>query len=216
MKRFTFLMAIVLMIANETEAKKIEGKVLFKNDTLDVIFKIPVNIFSKEINFEKLQYKIKYIDSAKNTVVIKSNQAEEIRFLYQDKEVRMLSRYTNYRLRNVFTNNHKVFLKLEIDGKIKLFRYYQTESSPVMYNSSSDLITEGISNQVDRCFLQKGSQELIRIKGLTFRKDMMEYFSDCNEVFQKIENRKYGKKDIETIVNYYNSYCLNNQSMRTN
>jgi hypothetical protein len=216
MKRFTFLIVIVLMIANETEAKKIEGKVLFKNDTLDVIFKIPINIFSKEINFEKLQYKIKYIDSAKNTVVIKSNQAEEIRFLYQDEEVRMLSRYTNDRLENVFSNNYKIFLKLEIDGKIKLFKYYQTESSPVMYNSSSDLITEGISYQVDKCFLQKDSQELIRIKGLTFRKDMMEYFSDCHDVFQKIENKEYRKKDIETIVNYYNSYCINKEFMRTN
>lgn len=209
MKRFSFWIVFVLILANEAEAKKIDGKIFFKNDTLEVIFKIPINIFSKEINFEKLQYKIKYFDSAKNMVVIKPDQAEEIRFFYQAEEVRMLSRYSTRRLKSAFSKNYKIFLKLEIDGNIKLFKYYHTESSPLMYNSSSELITEGISYQVDKCFLQKGSQELAKIKGLTFRKDMMEYFNDCSELSQKIENKEYRKKDIESIVNYYNSYFLN-------
>jgi len=71
MKIFPLLIVIVLMIANKIEAKKIGGKVIFINDTLDVIFKIPIYIFSKEINFEKLQYKIKYFDSTGDLVVIK-------------------------------------------------------------------------------------------------------------------------------------------------
>jgi len=203
------LIVIVLMLANITEAKKIEGKIYFINDTLDVILKIPINVFSKEIYYEKLQYNIKYYDSAKNKVVIKPDQVEEIRFIYQDEEVRMLSRYSTLRLESVFSKNYKIFLKLQIDGKLKLFKYYHTESSPVIYNSSSEVMNEGFSNQVDKAILQKGDEELVRIKALTFRRDMMEYFSDCQEISQKIGNKGYRKKDIETIVNFYNSYCAN-------
>jgi hypothetical protein len=211
MKIFPLLIVIVLMIANKIEAKKIGGKVIFMNDTLDVIFKIPIYIFSKEINFEKLQYKIKYFDSTRDLVVIKPEQAEEIRFLYRNEEVRMLSRDSRHIIKSVISNKSKIFLKLEIDGMIKLFTYYNTESSPVMHNSSSELITEGISYQVDKCIIQKENQELVRINRLTFRKNMMEYFSDCPDISKKIADREYRKKDIETIVNHYNSYYANKE-----
>jgi hypothetical protein len=211
MNRFPLLVVLVLTIVNKVEPKNIEGIVIFKNDTLDVIFKIPINIFSKGINFEKLQYKIKYFDSSRDLVVIKPEQAEEIRFLYNNEEVRMLSRDSRHILKSVFSNKGMIFLKLEIDGIIKLFTYYHAESSPVTYNSSSELITEGISYQVDKCFLQKDNQELVRINGLTFRKDMTEYFSDCPDISKKIEFREYRKKDIQTIVNNYNSYYANKE-----
>lgn len=209
MKRFPFLIVIVLMIAIKTEAKKIEGEILFKNDTLDVIFKIPINLFSKEINYEKLQYKIKYSDSTGNKFAIKPDQANEIRFIYKNEEVRILSRYNSLRLGNIFSMNKKIFLKLEIDGKLKMFKYYFTESSPVMYNSSSEVTTGGYSHSEDKYILQKGEEELVRLKGLTFRKDMMEYFIDCHELSKKIQSKEYRKKDIETIVSYYNSNCEN-------
>jgi hypothetical protein len=209
MKRLPFLIVIVLMIAIKTEAKKIEGEILFKNDTLDVIFKIPINLFSKEINYEKLQYKIKYSDSTGNKFAIKPDQANEIRFIYKNEEVRILSRYNSLRLGNIFSMNKKIFLKLEIDGKLKMFKYYFTESSPVMYNSSSEVTTGGYSHSEDKYILQKGEEELVRLKGLTFRKDMMEYFIDCHELSKKIQSKEYRKKDIETIVSYYNSNCEN-------
>lgn len=174
-----------------------------------MIFKIPINLFSKEINYEKLQYKIKYSDSTGNKFAIKPDQANEIRFIYKNEEVRILSRYNSLRLGNIFSMNKKIFLKLEIDGKLKMFKYYFTESSPVMYNSSSEVTTGGYSHSEDKYILQKGEEELVRLKGLTFRKDMMEYFIDCHELSKKIQSKEYRKKDIETIVCYYNSNCEN-------
>jgi len=209
MKKISFLIILGLILSIETEAKKLEGKILFDNDAVHVKFFIPVNVFSKEINYEKLQYKIKYFDSTGNKFVIKPDQAVEVRFIYKNEEVRILSRYNSLRLGNVFSVNQRIFLKLEIDGKLKMFKYYYTESSLMMYNSSSEVTTGGYSYQVDKYILQKGSQELVKVKDLTFRKDMMEYFKDCPDLSQMIERKEYRKRDLKKIVSYYNSNCSN-------
>jgi hypothetical protein len=103
--------------------------------------------------------------------------------------------------------NHHVFLKLEIDGKLKLFKYYFTENSPVMYNSSKNVTTGGYSFTADRYILQKSDEEIFMPRDLTFRKDMMKYFQNCPELFLKIENKEYRKKDLKIVVCYYNSNC---------
>ena len=209
MSKTGLLIVIGFMLTFKVDAKRLEGKLLLEHDTLNVTFKIPVSLFTQEINFEKLQRRIKYFDSTGNKVVIRPDQAEEIRFFYNHEEIRMLSRFSPYRLNDLFSKNHYYFLKLEIDGKLKLFRYYYTENSPEVYDASSDVITGGQSYSASRYILQKLSEEIYMPKNLTFRKDLMEYFQDCPELSMKIENREYRKTDLETIVRFYNSYCTN-------
>jgi hypothetical protein len=55
--------------------------------------------------------------------------------------------------------------------------------------------------------LQKGNGELKRPKGLTFKKDMINYFSDCPKLVEKIESKDFRKDDLESIVRFYNSNC---------
>ena len=62
MRKIVILITIVLILTFKLEAKKIEGKIFFANDTIDVTFNIPIKFFTQEPNYEKLQYKVKYFD----------------------------------------------------------------------------------------------------------------------------------------------------------
>jgi hypothetical protein len=207
MRKIVILITIGLILTFNLEAKKIEGKIFFADGTVDVTFNIPIKFFTQEPNYEKLQYKVKYFDSTGKKFVLRPDNAKEIQFKYDFENVRMLSRYNSLGLGNIFSMSTNIFLKLEIDGKLKLFKYYYTQSSPGWYNASTGAITGGYSYSVERYILQKGYGELKRPKSLTFRKDMVEYFSDCPSLVKKIESKDFRKNELEFIVNYYNSNC---------
>lgn len=201
------MIVIGLIFSFKSEAKKIEGKIFFENDTLDVIFNIPIKFFTQEPNYEKLQYKVKYYDSTGKIIVIQPDNANEIQFTYNFEDVRMLSRNNSLGLGNAFSRSRSIFLKLEIEGKLKLFNYYYTQYAAGTYNASSGMMTGGYAYGVERYILQKENGELKRPKGLTFKKDMIEYFSDCPALVEKIESKDFRKNDLEFIVSFYNSNC---------
>lgn len=207
MKRIGLLIIIGLILSFKSEAKKIEGKILFENDTISVTFNIPIKFFSQEPNFEKLQYKVKYFDSEGNKIIIRPDQAKEIQFSYVFENIRMISRHNSLGLGNIFSKSSNIFLRLEADGNLKLFNYYYTQSSPGMYNGATGTMTGGYSYSVEGFILQKGDGELKRPKGLTFKKDMIEYFSDCPALVEKIENKVFRKNDMAAIVTFYNTNC---------
>ena len=207
MRKLFSLIIIGLVCSLNAEAKKIEGKIILDHDTIDVIFNIPFKFFAQEPNYEKLQYKVKFYDSTGKRGVIRPDHAKEIRFKLYGKDIRMLSRHQSSGMGNVFSTNYKLFLKLEIDGKLQLFNYYQTNSSPGMYNAGTGMMSGGHSYTTERYVLQKENGELKRPRGLTFKKDMVNYFQDCPELAQKIENKEFRKADMESLVHYYNSNC---------
>jgi hypothetical protein len=207
MNRICLLIVIALIFTLKSEAKKIEGKILFESDTLDVIFNIPIKFFTQEPNYEKLQYKVKYYDSTGKIIVIRPDIANEIQFTYNFEDVRMLSRNNSLGLGNAFSRSRSIFLKLEIDGKLKLFNYYYTQYAAGTYNASAGMMSGGYAYSVERYILQKENGELKRPKGLTFKKDMIDYFSDCPALVEKIESKDFRKNDLEFIVSFYNSNC---------
>jgi len=208
MKKIVLLILLGLFV-NKLYAKKVEGQIITQNDTINVTFNIPMKLFTQEPNYERLQYRIKYYDSLNQKKILRPDQAKEIRFLHKNEEIRMLSRYNSLGFSSFFSMNSNIFLKLEIDGELKLFNYYYSENSPEMYNSATNTFTGANSYSIERYILQKGNGELKRPKRLMFRKDMMEYFSDCPELSQKIEMKELRKKDLEAIIRFY---CLNCQN----
>ena len=206
MRKLIFLF-IGLIVGFNLNAKKIEGKIILEKDTLDVIFKIPFKLLAQEPNYEKLQVKVKYYDSNGNKIVLRPDDAKEIQFNDGYEDVRMLSRYNSLYLGSIFSTSTNIFLKIEIDGKLKLFNYYYTQSSGGMYNGATGTMTGGYSYSVEKYILQKGELELKRTKGLMFRKDMVEYFGDCPELSKKIQEKEFRKDDMQAIVRFYNNNC---------
>lgn len=209
MRKMILLTIVGLIFTLNSEAKRIKGEIFYENDTISVTLKIPMKLFTNEPNYETLQNKVKYFDSSGIKKILKPDQAKEVRFVYEAENIRMISSINSLKLGNVFSNNSNIFLKLEIDGPIKLFNYYYSQTSPGMYDGPNGMVSVGFTFNVEKYVLQKGNGELKRYKGLTFRKDMMEHFKDCPELLKKIENKEFRKNDIESIVEYYNTYFNN-------
>jgi len=208
MRKLVLLVTIGLLSSITLNAKKINGEIIFENDTVEVMFKIPFKFFTQEPNYEKLQVKVKYYNSDGTKVILRPDDAKEIRFNDGYEDIRMLSRYNSLGIGSIFSTSSNIFLRLEIDGNVKLFSYYYTQSSGGMYNGATGTMTGGYSYSVEKYILQKGELELKRTKGLMFRKDMVEYFSDCPELAEKIKEKEFRKGDMISIVRFYNNHCI--------
>ncbi len=197
---------MALMVLCKLEARKMEGKIIYQTDTVDVVFNIPVKLFSGEPNFQRLQYKVKYYNKAGKQQALKPHEAIEIQFKFGNENIRMLSRDYSMGMMNPFSFQDRIFLKLDIDGELKLFNYYYTSQTPGTVNASG-VMTGGLSYSDDHYLLQKGDGEIKSPRGLAFKKDMAEYFSDCPALVEKIQDKEFRKKDLEFIVQFYNTIC---------
>ena len=210
MKKIYLLLVIGLLTSPiQLLAKKVEGKIIFENDTLEVVFDIPTNIFTKQPDYEKLQYRVKYVDSEGKKMVLKSDKAKEIQFKIGEENVRMLSRINTLGSGMLFSTNRNIFLKLEDDGILKLFKFFYTQRNTTMPNSPTGVMMGGSSYSQETYMLQKGEGELKKPKFLSFKKDMAAYLSDCPSMVEKIEIKDFRYNDIPSMVEYYNSNCGN-------
>ncbi|MFK7901007.1 MAG: hypothetical protein AB8B61_09645 [Cyclobacteriaceae bacterium] len=206
MKKLYFFV-VVLVLTQKVEAKKLQGQIYYMLDTVTVTMNIPINFLTKEPNYQSLQNKLKYIDSEGVKKILRPTEASEIRFDYNSESIRMLSRKNTLEWSNVFFSNTNIFLKLEIDGELQLFNYYSTQSSPGMYNGASGMMTGGFSHRTHNLILQKSNEELNQPFWLSFKDDMMEYFKGCPDLSDKIKHKEFRKKDLRSIVTYYNTNC---------
>ena len=119
----------------------------------------------------------------------------------------MLSRFNSIFLGSIFSSNQYIFLKLEVDGVVKLFNYYFRQSSGGMYNGATGM-TNGVGSYAANDYiLQKDTGDLISVHGISFRDDMSIFFKQCPALVDKIKDKTYRMKDMKTIVRYYNSSC---------
>jgi hypothetical protein len=114
MKKPILILLLVLISSIQLLAIKKEGKIFYENHTIDVIFEIPLRLFSQGPNFKNMQRKMQYYDSLGNKKVLKPEQAKEIRFYYKNAEVRMLSRKNTLRIEDIYSLRSNIFLKLEL------------------------------------------------------------------------------------------------------
>jgi hypothetical protein len=141
-QKFTLLAAAVLVFTSAS-ARKIPGKIVDgQGIAIDVIFKIPFKFLSSEVNYEKIQYRIAYYDASGSKKLLRPSDAREIVFKYDNEDVRMLSRPDNLHSK-LFSSDTHIFLRLLIDGKMKLFNYYYTQTSPGFYDGSTGAMSGG-------------------------------------------------------------------------
>ena len=196
-KIFFFLIFFVSVHASAI-AKKIEGVIIFENGTeRTVTFKIPFRLLASHADYEKLQHRVKFFDKGEK-LVLRPGEASEFRFTHQNETIRMVS-ISGSGLEGIFARNNAIFLKLEIDGPLRLFRFFATRTGGG-YNAT-------YTYQSAEYYLQKGNGPLKRPKGISFRKDMMDYLSDCPTVADKIHDKDFKRRDLEVIVMFYNKNC---------
>ncbi len=192
MKIFFIVLFLFFSITLSSRADEMKGIIIYKNDTLNVTFDMPINLFSGDVHYRKVQEKVKFIDSSGKKQVLRPSDAKEIIFDYYGKKIRMISVFSP---NTDISQNEKIFLKIIIDDYLKMYIYHYYQGGQYGGPSTANL-------------LQKGDSLLKWPKNVFFRKDMVEYFSDCKELAEKIENKEYKDDDIEEIVKFYNSKCI--------
>jgi len=201
------LIAVLVVVSLQGYGKKVPGTIIARGESRNVTLDIKVDWLAGEANFERLQYKIKYYDETGKKQILRPVDADEVIFDYEGQEVRMISCTNSLYNVDIFSSSAKIFLKLEIDGPLRLYRFYYKQSSPGFYNGAAGGYTGGATYTVDNFVFQKGRGPLKQSRGSGWRKDMREYFSDCPSLAQQIENKDLGKREIEAIVMYYNNNC---------
>jgi len=198
MKKIIFCILIIHVFSvGYLKAENFEGFIITKNnDTLKATFDIPVLLFTKKIQFERIQSSIKVFDKNNESRKLNPKLVKEIVFTYQNKKVRMISKHTKIEEDSVY-----IFYRLLIDGKLKLYKYYYYVASPGMNGMV------GFGGVASDFILEKEGGKLFSPRSLSFRKDMNEYITDCGELMKKINDRVYGRDALEKIVTEYNNKC---------
>jgi hypothetical protein len=178
-----------------------QGQIITAEDTIDVVFAIPVKLPDSLPDYEKLQRRFIYNDAAGKQVRVTPRHAKEIRFAYNSETIRMIS--TNKLVLDSASMSGYTFLKLDIDGTLKLYTYYYTSRSVEM-DVGAIKIPPYSSNGQKKIFSKREGEFIIP---RFFIIDMKHYLSDCPELVSKIQNKDFERGDEDSIVNFYNDTC---------
>ena len=200
--------AAVCLSFTSAEARKIPGQIVDRDGKVkEVTLRIPFKFLRAKPDFESLQARIVYFDASGQRQVLRPDDAREISFELKGQEVRMLSVINSLGAgAAMFGRNVNIFLHLKVDGKLKLFTYYETHTSGMAGGSVNGGYMQNQYTQ-DYDVLQLGDNEPMQPRGLSFRKDMAAYLADCPAVTNLIESRDLKRRDIELIVLMYNEKC---------
>lgn len=202
------LLTLVFLLSTNSQAKKNPGFYINKDgDTVYVKFNVAVSLFRQEAKIDRIQEKIRFYDSLNNTHYLKPEHASEVVIISSEDTIRMLSRANNLGLGS-FLSRNGIFLRLIKDGKLKLFKYYESKSSAPGYNHSTNTMSGGYTYETQCYVLQKDNEPLFRtMNPVSFGNDMANYLSECPELVIKIEQKQYQKNDVPLIVDEYNKKC---------
>lgn len=130
MKSKILLSLLSIIIFNNVQAIEVKGILITKEDTSKVTYIIPLKLIEQRPDYYSMQSKIIYINNEGEKIKVKPDQAEEVRFTINSKQIRMIS--TPNTVGKLIALNKNIFLKLErelYDGRIKIFNYYHFEGT---------------------------------------------------------------------------------------
>ncbi len=204
--RISFVIVVFVFLSAHADARKVHGFIVAGAEKREVTFEVRVPLFANEPNFERTQYKIRYYDERGNLQTLKPTDADEISFDYEGMEVRMISVENTIGAGGFLLRPKRIFLKLEIDGPLRLYRYYYKTQTGGSYNPATGY-SGGATYTVEDLIFQKGNGPLKQPRTMGWRNDMLEYFSDCPNVRSLIENKALRRSEMESITRMYNSSC---------
>ncbi|PHS67267.1 MAG: hypothetical protein COB12_03705 [Flavobacterium sp.] len=94
-----------------------------------------------------------------------------------------------------------------ISGKVSLYQRSQTN-----FNAPTGMGMSSNSTSLSYYVIKEGQNIAKYLKGNNidygrFKTNAIKFFSDCESLVKKIKNKKYKRKHLEDIVNYYNENC---------
>ena len=205
-------LAATLFFSFNAYGIKTPGTIISNGTSRDVTFDIKLPLIGGEPSFESLQYKVPYFDEEGKRRTLRPDDADEIRFKLGGIEIRMVSCEKTLGVGHLLSTASKIFLHLEVDGAVRIYRYYLKEKTPGSLSGGGGINTQHDIDYfyLDNIILQKGDGPLKQPRGLGWKKEMMEIFGDCPALSELIEGKEMRRDDVESMVLYYNKTCAGN------
>jgi hypothetical protein len=199
MQKILLVVVMTLLCHTTTFARLVQGYFInLTDDTVKVKFDIPIAPPNTP-NVRLIHFGVRFLDSNGQERELKPHQAKEFCFQYNNETTRLISRIDHLNLEKKLFKKNKtyVFLKLEVEGKLRLYSFYYTQHVNMDFSYESKFM-----------IFQKGSGLLYLPKRTGFRKALMKYLVDCPDVYQRLKLKMYGKGDELEIVKDYNDKCI--------
>lgn len=210
MKKIVFLILCVVATL-QLSARKIVGKIVFEDRTITTTLRIPIMAIPYTPNLEELQRRVRYRGENGKWKTLRPKQAKAFSFSWEGQEYRMVS-HTNLPFRLKSLGRKYVFLKLESDGPLKLFTFFDNSNIQAANPTVADQNIVPVNpfydyDQSVHLVLQKEDGSLKCPKTIGFRKDMQGYLNECPVVTDQIESKSLRKRHLYEIVDLYNQNC---------
>jgi hypothetical protein len=184
-----------------TELKELPAQLKNKGGkTEEVKIQLTVGAVDGQLDMDKLQKEVTYTNAKGEKKTVSADDVSLVTFTYDSVEYRMLSCPNKLKLEAGSSTPKYIFLKLEVDGtRLRLLRYYQVSTSKINGNELKSVSRKYV--------LRKSNDTYLMPEIKDFKKDMTEFFSDCQGLVFKLSKNQFVKKDMVQIANFYNSEC---------
>lgn len=204
MKHFIF---VLLFVSNFSFSKNIEGYyILTNNKKVTKVFDIPVGLTTDEVNFQAIQFVLKYYDEDNK------KQKLDLEFIYEVGFEHNGEKFVLRKLRNEL----ELGSNLISDKRYILLRLIKEDIiSEYSFSGTGYIVSaNGFGVSGGGSFYNYGSVILVKKDGTmvdpsigSFRKKMTEFFSDCPVLVDKIKNKVYKRSQLDQVIEFYKVNC---------
>ncbi|MGB0861560.1 MAG: hypothetical protein ACPG19_01860 [Saprospiraceae bacterium] len=199
MQKIYLIVVFTLLCHTSTFARFVQGYFInLTDDTLKVQFDIPISQTNTP-DIRSIHFGVHFLDPNDIERELKPHQAKEVCFQYNNEMTRLISHIDHLNLEKKIFKKKKtyVFLKLEVEGNLRLYSFYYTQHVNMDFSYKSKFM-----------IFQKKQGLLYLPKRMGFRKAMMKYLEDCPKVYERLKLKMYGKGDEIEITEDYNEKCV--------
>ncbi len=209
MNKNVILTLLFICFAITSFAAKIKGCFITNSgDTIHVVFRIPVGLFARTPNYEKLQWKITWFDSLNQAQTLRPGEVREYCFEYKSTPVRMVSMTNSLQASpSGFRHDQDIFLRLIIDGKLRLFKFYDYSGYVENNPESPDPILKETPGSIEIFLLQKSGGKVFQPGKNDFGESLRDYLSECPMVVESINSSTCRGDDLYKLVEMFNEVC---------
>jgi hypothetical protein len=191
-------MFFLAALSQQAHALKVKGYYLDNQlDTNFVSFEIPI-VPPNKVDVLRLHDGLTFFDSNDNERALKPHQAKAFFFTYDDVDYHFVAcqDYLNLSKKLVKSASTYLFLRLEVEGSMRLFSYTYTQHVGIDFSYPTTMMVYKRKN--DLFFVPKP---------MSYKKSLIDYFEDCKEIQDKIKYNFFETDDDIEIVKLYNLVC---------
>lgn len=201
MKIYYVILSLLILTASQSFGQKARAELIFKDGSLLEGIAEPIhsyNIkFKKDHNAKKQYFSFEEVDTLK---------------VYYDFEptvyvlVKIKDGYVPKVLELVCAGKNAVYYRNILPGKTLPVAIPSNDGGSIM-------IGGGISRGTHSYVRKTNEEEAIHLASSNwisknFKNTASNFFSDCTELVEKIQNREFKKRDLNEIIEFYNTKCL--------